>query len=160
MGSFPCTGTLMIGYGRLTQMVADTEQFCFHILCCIDDEKTCLKYVCIPAYTLSQQCPDPPQNGKQYWHNPTGNAWNEPAGTRYSLSPNPASSKVNVMDAATSSPAQDIEEVAVLSLLGTPLLVQTDGGQFDVSALPQGSYMVKITNRQGLVEHLRLVKGH
>ena len=160
MGSFPCTGTLMIGYGRLTQMVADTEEFCFHILCCIDDEKTCLKYVCIPAYTLSQQCPDPPQNGKQYRFKPIGNAGNESAGTRYRLSPNPTSGKVIVTDVTTNSQAHDIEEVAVLSLLGTPILVQTGGGQFDISALPQGSYMVKITNRQGLVEHLRLVKGH
>ncbi len=160
MGSFPCTGTLMIGYGRLTQMVADTEEFCFHILCCIDDEKTCLKYVCIPAYTLSQQCPDPPQNGKQYRFKPIGNAGNESAGPRYRLSPNPTSGKVIVTDVTTNSQAHDIEEVAVLSLLGTPLIVQTGGGQFDISALPQGSYMVKITNRQGMVEHLRLVKGH
>ena len=64
------------------------------------------------------------------------------------------------MDAATDSPAQDIKEISVLSLLGTPLLVRPGGEQFDISSLPQGSYMVKITSLQGSVEHLRLVKSH
>lgn len=160
MGSFPFTGTLMIGYGRLTQMVANQEQFCLYILCCIDGQKTCLKYVCFSASTLFQLSTTFPQNGKNDRFQPSGVAGKEPAGTRYRLSPNPTSGKVTVMDAATDSPALDIKEISVLSLLGTPLLVRPGGEQFDISSLPQGSYMVKITSLHGSVEHLRLVKSH
>ena len=154
-GGNPYSGIFMISHGRLTQMALNNEDFCFLILCCEEGKSPCLRRECISAEKLFQKYTDLFPHGKSPSAN---NITDNPAGARYTLQPNPTTGMVYVTDVATGAIANDIKEVTVMSLLGTIVFRHSGGAGFDVSTLPQGSYLVKIVSHGGIMEHLRLVK--
>lgn len=127
----------------------DTPSISYNGNACITEGPVYLKTPALYPYTLWS-------NGIQ---GSTATYYTDnPARTRYTLQPNPTTGMVYVTDVATGTLANDIKEVTVMSLLGTTLLQHSGSAGFDVSTLPQGSYLVKIVSHGGIMEHLRLVK--
>ena len=150
----PYNGLFMISYARLTQMVAAGEDFCFNVLVCKDGDKPCVEQVCKRAEELYEQTGQLTQGGDP----PKRAVGRQGSTTRYALLPNPTTGAVAVVDATTGRSAEGLLSVTVLNLLGQTV-AHTDGeGAMDLSALPQGSYLVKVVGQKGEVEHLKLVK--
>lgn len=127
----------------------DTPSISYNGNACITEGPVYLKTPALYPYTLWS-------NGIQ---GSTATYYTDnPARARYTLQPNPTTGMVYVTDVATGAIANDIKEVTVMSLLGTIVFRHSGGAGFDVSTLPQGSYLVKIVSHGGIMEHLRLVK--
>ncbi len=150
----PYVGLFMIDYARLTQMVAAGESFCFNVLVCKEGTSPCVKEVCKEANELYEQCAQLPQGG-EHSKSAGGKAR---GGVRYALHPNPTTGVVRVVDAASGLKAEELEAVTVLNMKGQVLVRSGGSGELDLSALPQGSYLVTVVGQKGEVEHLKLIK--
>lgn len=150
----PYMGLFMIDYARLSQMVAAGETFCFKVLVCKEGTSPCVKEVCVNAEEMYEQCAQLQQGGES----PKSAGGRTIGGVHYALQPNPTTGVVRVVDAASGMKAEGLETVAVLNMMGQVLVRSGGSGELDLSALPQGSYLVTVVGQKGEVEHLKLVK--
>lgn len=150
------SGLLMMDYGLMTQMVVDSADFCFNIICC-DNDTICISTICIPYRRFWESCDE--IGGSIRQKNGKGSGKEIPAaeGNRFVLVPNPATNKVNVVDQKDPLANDEIRTIEVFSLNGQKVIHTESTSQFDVSQLSTGSYIVKVVamNRS---EYLKLIK--
>ena len=83
----------------------------------------------------------------------------EMATNKFYAYPNPASHMLNI---AGSNPMQRVENIQILSLEGRLLMqqkpVNESAPQIDISALPQGMYLCKISNQNNQQQTLKFLK--
>lgn len=146
------TGLLMMDYGLMTQLVVGNVDFCFHILCC-DGGKICTATVCVPYRDLWQMCLSLNEG-----HKAPADIERTTAKERenaFRLEPNPATGAVRVVG-RTNLPKDDISLIEVFTMHGQKVLSAESSDRFDISTLPQGSYIVKVVS--GRQEYLKLIK--
>ena len=71
---------------------------------------------------------------------------------KLSAYPNPA------VDAVSLKSSKDIKEVAIIDLSGKVVKREKSNGQFNVSALSKGTYVVQAVYTDGSVENTKLIK--
>ncbi len=148
------TGLLMMDYGLMTQLVVDNADFCFHILCC-DGGKICTATVCVPYRDLWQMCLSLNEG-----HKAPADIERTTAKERenaFRLEPNPATGAVRVVG-RTNLPKDDISLIEVFTMHGQKVLSAESSDRFDISLLPQGSYIVKVVSVSDRQEYLKLIK--
>jgi hypothetical protein len=69
----------------------------------------------------------------------------------FKVFPNPASDRVRIQ------PARQVRQVTIYNLQGQPIL-ETTAAEWDVSAFPAGIYVLRVTNPEGAMQVLKLVK--
>ena len=165
-------GRLMVDYGLLSQLTADSGKFCFHVICCYED-RLCIQDICVSYWDLWNIA----QTGKPYGQMPEGElsdhktkgGFNTTNGnnstsqvqtsyTKLALDPNPATGTVSVCDATTRVPVADVVSVDVISMQGQVVLTVTGTGRLDISNLSVGSYIVKVVTGDGSCDYLKLIK--
>ncbi|MCQ2275089.1 MAG: PKD domain-containing protein [Bacteroidales bacterium] len=149
-------GLLMADYGLITQLVVDSTEFCFHILCC-DDGKICMATACDPYSNLWQACL---LLNEQEGHKAPTDIERTTAKERenaFRLEPNPATGAVRVVG-RTNLPKDDISLIEVFTMHGQKVLSAESSDRFDISLLPQGSYIVKVVSVSDRQEYLKLIK--
>ena len=160
-------GLYMIDRGVLSQLALEGREICFHAITCWDD-KLCHRIDCISAATLYQLLP-----GRSEPSGPVNDTVGDSVREQMAplqmmdespvrLVPNPAMGEVQVTGAAGR-----VVEVLVLDLKGRQVALFENSDRFDVSTLPSGVYIVRVTTRHGgstgaLIEeettYLKLVK--
>ena len=141
----------MVDMARLSQLVYEKSEVCFHAIVCIDGQ-LCLLTVCINAKDLlgmivdAGVTPRAKGGGKE-----TEMSSADPA--MPTLKPNPTTGKVTVMGAAG-----EVVEVVVMDMNGRKLAVFTDTEVFDIHSMSTGSYIVRIRTENGDVTYLKLIK--
>lgn len=151
------SGLLMMDYGLMTQMVVDSADFCFHIVCC-DNGRICVSAVCIPYYILWEIC------GQLAGRNRSKGGGNTPrerpieGEKRFVLVPNPASSWVKVEEQGAPLVSDEIRLIEVFSMNGQKVVSAESSNQFDASPLSGGAYIVKVVTSAGRHEYLKLIK--
>lgn len=150
------SGLLMLDYGLLTQLVVDSADFCFHIICC-NSGKICAGTVCIPYRDLLEIIL---QQGPKGCAMGGGSEGNKPAGgaeKAFALQPNPATNIVRIV--AQKHHSHDaVASIEVFSMLGQKVLTVRGAVELNVSGLTSGSYIVKVTTESDKCEYLKLVK--
>ena len=154
-GSSSATGLLMLDFGRLTQLVESQGEICFDVLCC-KDNSLCMGQVCMRADLFYQMCQEMLHNKSHTGE--TGAGAFQPSQPSLRLVPNPAAGTVEVVDAATGRAAEQVSAVAVYSMAGQLMLAVETTGRFDVSALSDGAYIVRVSLGQDQSEYLKLIK--
>ena len=147
-------GLLMMDYGLMTQLVVGNADFCFHILCC-DGGRICTATVCVPYRNLWQMCLSLNEG-----HKGPADIERTTAKERenaFRLEPNPATGAVRVVG-RTNLPKDDISLIEVFTMHGQKVLSAESSDHFDISTLPQGSYIVKVVSMSGRQEYLKLIK--
>ena len=152
------SGLLMLDYGLMTQMVVDSADFCFHFICCIDDN-LCISDYCIPFWKLWEICEQLGTRGGTRMVNYSGGNLSIGEGEKtFLLVPNPATDIVSVERKRNNPASGDILLIEVFSMNGQKVLSQESSNQFDVSRLADGSYIVKVVTSNNDYEYLKLIK--
>ena len=152
-GGSSYSGLLMLDYGLMTQMVVDSADFCFHILCC-DGDRICISDICIPYRNLWEICGE--IHSKK--GSGTGNKLGIGEEKTFLLVPNPATNTVRI-ESRKNNPANDeILLIEVFSMNGQKVLSQESSSQFDISLLSNGTYIVKVVTANNSHEYLKLIK--
>lgn len=152
------SGLLMLDYGLMTQMVVDSADFCFHFICCIDDN-LCISDYCIPFWKLWEICEQLGTRGGTRMVNYSGGNLSIGEGEKtFLLVPNPATDIVSVERKRDNPASGDILLIDVFSMNGQKVLSQESSNQFDVSRLADGSYIVKVVTSNNDYEYLKLIK--
>ena len=151
------SGLLMMDYGLMTQMVADSADFCFHIVCC-DNGRICISTVCIPYSLFWDICGSLKVGYKSQGSDESTESLLVDGDKAFVLVPNPASSWVKVMGQNTSNVIDEIKLIEVFSMNGQKVISIESSNQFDVSRLSVGSYIVKVVTTKDHHEYLKLIK--
>lgn len=152
------SGLLMMDYGLMTQMVVDSADFCFHIICC-DNDRLCISDYCIPYWKLWMMCEALGSRGSSRMVNYSGGNLSIGEGEKtFLLVPNPATDIVSVERKMNNPASGDILLIEVFSMNGQKVLSQESSNQFDVSRLADGSYIVKVVTANNDYEYLKLIK--
>lgn len=152
------TGTLMLDYGRLVQMVlGDEKQICIYALCCIEEADLCVAKICFTADEIYEAWFDHP-DPKSPLRIQSGEGDTMEGHRTMALSPNPTTGMVKVVDAATGAPVTDVAELTVLTMHGQTAMRAEQTGSVNIHALSAGTYMVRIKTFAGKTEYLKLTK--
>lgn len=147
------TGLLMMDYGLMSQMVVDSADFCFHIVCC-DNGTFCISTICIPYDRFWKLCGEI-QNSHSY----KGQRQIPNEGDKaFVLVPNPASGWVRVVEQESTDIGEEIKMIEVFSMNGQKVVTAESENQFDSSRLPSGAYIVKVVTSTDRREYLKLIK--
>ena len=149
-------GLLMMDYGLMTQLVVGNADFCFHILCC-DGGRICTATVCVPYRNLWQIYLSFSNQGGSKGSADIERTTAEERENAFRLEPNPATGAVRVVG-RTNLPKDDISLIEVFTMHGQKVLSAESSDHFDISTLPQGSYIVKVVSMSGRQEYLKLIK--
>ena len=150
-GTGSVTGLGMVDMARLSQLVYENSEVCFHAIVC-DDDQLCLLTVCIRAKDLlglivdAGVTPRAKGGGKE-----TEMATTDP--TMPSLMPNPTTGKVTVMGAPGV-----VVEVVVMDMNGRKVVVFEDSETFSMHGHPSGSYIVRVRTENGKITYHKLIK--
>lgn len=157
-GGSSYSGLLMLDYGLLTQLVVDSADFCFHILCC-DGDRICISDICISYKVLWEICSQL-MRSKDCLKKGGGIESNLGIGEEktFLLVPNPASNIVRVESRKNNPINDEIRLVEVFSMNGQKVLTQESSSQFDISRLSKGTYIVKVVTAKNNYEYLKLIK--
>jgi hypothetical protein len=146
------SGLCMIDASLLTQLTTPSGTICFRALVCRNKQPCWLNY-CILVKDLLY-----------LFHNSKGpkasQGDNDAPGNHPSprLSPNPSSGKVTVEGILG-----EVVEVKVLDMHGRPVATFENSPVFDISALPSGTYIVRLRSRNAdnaeHTDYLKLVKN-
>ncbi|MBO7100717.1 MAG: T9SS type A sorting domain-containing protein [Bacteroidales bacterium] len=143
------TGTGMLDMALLTQLAADGEELCFHVIMCCED-KLCKYTYCVTADELRETIGAKSQGEKG------GPGLKGDMGALPALQPNPTTGEVRVTGAK-----DEVTEVAVLDMHGRQMALHRDSERFNVASLPSGTYIVRLKVRDGnslQTYYLKLVK--
>lgn len=151
------TGLLMLDYGLLTQLVVDSADFCFHIVCC-DKDKICVSDICIPYRDLWDICVQLEKRSQSKIEKCIGNNLSVEEEKTFLLVPNPATNIVRIESKENNSVNSEIMLVEVFSMNGQKVLTKESSSQFDVSRLSCGNYIVKVVTASNDYEYLKLIK--
>ena len=147
------SGLLMLDYGLLTQLVVDSADFCFHIVCC-DSGRICICEVSVPYWDFWEMCRRLEPKGQPG----TDDGRTEVEEKSFALVPNPATGLVKVVNRNPRG-SDGITRIAVFSMNGQEMLSVGCADSFDASALASGSYIVKVVTEAGRHEYLKLIKA-
>lgn len=151
---------LMLDYGKLTQMMANDEKFCFHAIVCIEDNYLCHAQICFPATFFYQIIPEQYRQLVDSIDADNDSTKSSRFETIISqdnkpyLAPNPANDEVTVMGIAPG----EVAEITVLTLQGGQVAEYRNTHRFNVSRLAKASYIVRVTTSDKRVYYLKLVK--
>ena len=153
------SGLLMLDYGLMTQLVVDSADFCFHIVCC-DNDKICTSDICIPYRNLWDVCGqlDMRKDGQTANGLVDASDGDVNAGKRYLLVPNPANRTVSIVRTDNQSIGDEIQLVEVFSMTGQKVMSQASTSQLDISCLQCGAYIVKVVTSANKYDYLKLIK--
>ena len=145
------SGLGMIDMARLSQLVYNNSEICFYAIVCNDDE-LCKKYVCIKAADLYDLIVDAGvEPGFSKGSRKDGGMVAVPAAPY--LKPNPTTGKVTVTGAASG-----VVEVVVMDMNGRKLAVFADTETFNMHSHPSGSYIVRVSTKDGKLTYHKLIK--
>ena len=151
---------LMLSYGQLTQMVANNESICFHVIVCIDKKYLCHAEICIPANYFLEKIPEDMRQllDSISSDNDTTRSFQSssfiPQADKPYLAPNPARDEVTVMGIAP----EEVAEITVLTMQGGQVADYRNDYRFNVSRLAKASYIVRVVTTDKQVYYLKLVK--
>ena len=152
--------TLMLSYGLLTQMAANSESICFHAILCIDKKYLCHAEICVPAKYFLEKIPE---YFRQFLDSTTDDSDSTrnfqsssfiPQIDKPYLAPNPARDEVTVMGIAP----EEVAEIIVLNMQGREVADVHNDYRFNVSRLAKASYIVRVVTTDKQVYYLKLVK--
>ena len=150
-GSGTVNGLGMVDMARLSQLVYDGSEVCFHAIVC-NDGQLCRLTVCINAKDLlglivdAGVTPRAKGGGKE-----TEMSSADPA--MPTLKPNPTTGKVTV-----TGTAGEVVEVVVMDMNGRRIAVFSDTEVFDLHSMSTGSYIVRIRTKDGEMSYRKLIK--
>lgn len=156
-----CSGSsysalLMLDYGLLSQLVLDSADICFRIVCCTNG-RICVSTICLPLADFWELCGLLNFQGKSRQHADANNILAD-EGKSFLLTPNPTADRVRIADPKGRSLVEDIGQIEVFALNGQKVLAINASDQFDASRLSSGSYIVKVTTVKNRHEYLKLIK--
>ena len=143
------TGMGMLDMALLTQLAADGEEVCFHVIMCCDN-KLCKYTYCIAADELRETTGAKSQGEKE------GTRLKGDLGTLPALQPNPTTGEVRV-----TGTKGEVAEAAVLDMHGRQVALYKGTDRFSVASLASGTYIVRLKVRDGnslQTYYLKLVK--
>jgi hypothetical protein len=151
------SGLLMLDYGLMTQLVVDSADFCFHVVCC-DDGRICTSDICIPYRDVWEMCGQLNFQSGSKKGNVIENNRDNNTETKFLLVPNPATKLVRVMQMDNRPMGDEIQLVEVFSMNGQKVISREFSDQFDISCLPSGTYIVKVVTSMNSYDYLKLIK--
>lgn len=157
LGGFAYSGLLMMDYGLMTQMVVDKADFCFHIVCC-NNNQICVSTVCIPYKRLWEECGQLASRNGSKGGSDTAKELPFGEDKTFVLVPNPASSWVKVEKQGAPLVSDEIRLIEVFSMNGQKVVSVESSDQFDASPLSSGAYIVKVVTSADRHEYLKLIK--
>ena len=143
------TGTGMLDMALLTQLAADGEEVCFHVIMCCND-KLCKYTYCIAADELIEMI------GTKSGGDKGNPKLKGDMGALPALQPNPTTGEVRV-----TGTKGEVTEAAVLDMHGRQMALHRDTERFNVASLASGTYIVRLKVRDGnslQTYYLKLVK--
>ena len=150
-------GVASINADTLLRMASNDEFVCFYAIVC-DGKKLCKLHYCIHAkelYSLLMRSRS--EGAKGDGQHSTGTAESQPSsdGERLTLCPNPANGIVTV-----TGQSGKVTDVVVLDMQGRRAAAFVNTDSFDVSGLPKGQYIVRVTTDgdDANTHYLKLVK--
>ena len=143
-------GTFMFDYNYLRDLVEKDEYVCIYAVVCIDKHILCFVEICIPAkYFLenikgAKSDTSEPEKGTEM----IPPKKSEILADNVKIYPNPAKDRLFIIN----NELLTINNVEIVDLAGKTIANhKTSVNSIDVSALPQGIYLVKIHTDKGLV---------
>lgn len=143
------TGMGMLDMALLTQLAADGEKVCFHVIMCCND-KLCKYTYCIAADELIEMI------GTKSGGDKGNPKLKGDMGALPALQPNPTTGEVRV-----TGTKGEVAETAVLDMHGRQMALHRDTARFNVASLTSGTYIVRLKVRDGnslQTYYLKLVK--
>ena len=150
-------GLAAINVDTLLNMASEGKDVCFHAIVC-KGKKLCRVHFCINAKELYSQLmrnrTEESKGAKAQSHAPAETQLMA-EGERLTLHPNPANGIVTV-----SGQSGKVTDVTVMDMQGRRAAVFVNTDSFDVSGLPKGQYIVRVTTDKGTINthYLKLVK--
>jgi hypothetical protein len=134
-------GTFVFYYGSLKELVAEGKSICIYALVCIENKYLCLAKICIPAKDFYDQTQKPEP------HIMLPEKENNISTGSISVSPNPAKDELFILNSGQFT----VTGVEILDSAGKTITgIQSKNiTSVDVSALPQGVYLIKIYTEKG-----------
>ena len=134
-------GLAGINADTLLRMASHGERICFHAIVCTG-RRLCKLHYCIRAKELYSMLMHSRSDGAKGTVNHSEEDDLQPLldGERLTLHPNPASGMVTVTGQGGS-----VSEVVIIDMQGRRVVSFADTDRFDVSSLPAGQYIVRVT---------------
>lgn len=153
-------GFMKFDYAQLSQMAANGEWVCFHVVVCLEGDKLCHTKLCVKASEFMEnipeefrQLPDSITADSDSTRSFQSSSFFPQAGKPY-LAPNPARDEVTVMGIVP----EEVAEITVLTMQGGQVADYRNDYRFNVSRLAKASYIVRVVTTDKQVYYLKLVK--
>ena len=153
-------GFMKFDYAQLSQMAANGEWVCFHVVVCLEGDKLCHTKLCVKASEFMEnipeefrQLPDSTTVDNDTTRSLLYSSFITPTDKPY-LAPNPAHDEVTVMGIAP----EEVAEITVLTMQGGQVAEFRNDYRINVSRLAKASYIVRVITTNKQVHYLKLVK--